>query len=72
MMRAVAVMRERYGFTATETMRMPLRDFHEWLEALDDEKEERREDKRERVVNAEAPGECIDPGRIRRILQQQL
>jgi hypothetical protein len=36
-MRAVAVLRERYGFTASESLEMSLIEFEEWLEALVDE-----------------------------------
>ncbi|MDQ3234225.1 MAG: hypothetical protein M3Q07_20655 [Pseudobdellovibrionaceae bacterium] len=41
-MRCIAVMRERYGFTATECLEMPYADFDRWLCALiDDDKEEK-------------------------------
>ncbi len=35
-MRAVSVLRERYGFTAAESLEMSLVEFEEWLEALVD------------------------------------
>ncbi len=36
-MRAIAVLRERYGFTASESLEMSAIEFEEWLEALVDE-----------------------------------
>ncbi len=70
MLRAVAVLRERYGLTASETMAMTLTEFREWLEALDESREEKKDDCRESHVNVEASGECSDPGSIRRIVQK--
>jgi hypothetical protein len=69
-MRAVAVMRERYGFTATETMNMTIPEFVEWLEALDDSKDKKADDGRETLVNVETPGQCIDKGRLGRLAEQ--
>lgn len=39
-MRSIAVMRERYGFTAAESLDMPYADFDRWLGALLDEKDD--------------------------------
>ena len=58
-MRAVAIMRERYGFTADESLDMSQAEFEEWLEAL-------REDQEGERVKYESSGECTDPGRIGR------
>lgn len=70
MLRAVAVLRERYGLNASETMAMSLEEFREWLEALDENREEKKDGRRESLINVEAPGECSDPGSIRRIVQK--
>jgi hypothetical protein len=70
MLRAVALLRERYGLSASETMAMTLTEFREWLEALDETKETTKDDGRESFINVEAPGECSDPGSIRRIVQK--
>jgi hypothetical protein len=51
-------------------MVMTLDEFREWLEALDESREEKKDDSRESLVNVEAPGECSDPGSIRRIVQK--
>lgn len=34
--RAIAILRERYGFTASESLEMSVIEFEEWLEALTD------------------------------------
>ncbi len=67
MMRAVAVMRERYGFTAFECMEMTMGEFEEWLGALDDSKDDRNDG--EVAVNVET-GQCIDPRSIRQRVQK--
>ncbi len=70
MLRAVALLRERYGLSASETMAMTLTEFREWLEALDETRDEKKEDGRESLINVETPGECSDPGSIRGIVQK--
>ncbi len=67
-MRAVAIMRERYGFTASECLEMTMDEFEEWLEALDDSKTGGR-DESEVAVNVET-GQCIDPRSIRQRVQK--
>jgi hypothetical protein len=66
-MRAVAVMRERYGFTATECLDMTMDEFEEWLRALDDSKDDLNDG--EVAVNVET-GQCIDPRSIRQRVQK--
>jgi hypothetical protein len=67
MMRAVAVMRERYGFTAFECMEMTMSEFEEWLGALDDSNEDPNDG--EVAVNVET-GQCVDPRSIRQRVQK--
>jgi hypothetical protein len=44
-MRSIAIMRERYGFTATECLEMAYEEFDRWLYALiDDEAKHGSED----------------------------
>ncbi len=69
MMRAVAVMRERYGFTAFECMEMTMGEFEEWLGALDDSNEDPNDG--EVAVNVET-GQCVDPRSIRQRVQKHL
>jgi hypothetical protein len=69
-MRALAVLRERYGFTAGESLDMALAEFEEWLEALDESKEENTLES-EAAVNVEA-GQCIDPRSIRQRVHEHL
>ncbi len=66
-MRAVAVMRERYGFTAAECLDMTMGEFEEWLGALDDSKDDPNDE--EVAVNVET-GQCIDPRSIRQRVQK--
>jgi hypothetical protein len=66
-MRAVAIMRERYGFTAGECLEMTMDEFEEWLGALDDSKEDPNDG--EVAVNVET-GQCIDPCSIRQRVQK--
>ncbi len=69
-MRALAVLRERYGFTAAESLAMTPSEFEEWLEALDDSKEI-EPDESEACVNVPS-GQCIDPSSIRQRIQKHL
>ncbi len=67
-MRAMAVLRERYGFTAQESFEMDPQEFEEWLEALDDSKD-KGPDESEVAVNVET-GQRIDPRSIRQRVQK--
>ncbi len=66
-MRAVAVMRERYGYTAFECMEMTMDEFEEWLGALDESKSDPNEG--EVAVNVET-GQRDDPRSIRQRVQK--
>jgi hypothetical protein len=67
-MRAVALLRERYGFTPSESLDMTPDEFEEWLEALDDSKND-EPDESEVAVNVET-GQRIDPRSIRQRVQK--
>ncbi len=64
----MAVLRERYGFTAGESLGMDPEEFEEWLEALDDSREQ-GPDESEAAVNVET-GQRIDPRSIRQRVQK--
>jgi hypothetical protein len=66
-MRVVAVMRERYGFTAFESLDMTIGEIEEWLGALDDSNKDPSDG--EVAVNVET-GQCIDPRSIRQRVQK--
>jgi hypothetical protein len=69
-MRVLALLRERFGFTVAESLAMTPAEFEEWLEALNDSKENETNES-EACVNVPS-GQCIDPSSIRQRIQKHL